>query len=515
MELKDKDEQLKEQASFKKFKGSINKIYSDDRTIVRAAGGRVSYYDPSKVKSRDQLLSDLVSNLSDPTKAAKISETLVGINGIYSSIIEYLTNIPLYRYTVIPGQVKKLRETGSADKYAAVYEKMISVVDGISIEVTLPKILQAGLIYGIIYLYIDKDQKSETVETLMLPHSYCQKGFSTNFGTDTIIFDFKFFSDTLGKLRSSSGMTITEDDLFALFPAGLINQYKQYLKNKDLRYQNLPPEYSAAISFSPNGMPPKIYSNFGLIDYDTIKENEVTRSANELEKILSHQIPHNSDGELMFDLEEAAELHNSMAKAISSVAGLKLLTTFGPTEILELQPERTKENKAVQQAYANVFNTAGINPELFIGDSADALKNTLKKDTAYVFKQLNLIINFYNLAINNLYSFSPYQLQINLLPISVYDEVDKVNMYINNANFGIGKLEAVVATGIKQKDISDKHTLEKYLDLDSILVPLQSAYTSTPGDVQKDDSSSDPQETGGGNPDDVTSDDTGTTEVAN
>jgi hypothetical protein len=101
------------------------------------------------------------------------------------------------------------------------------------------------------------------------------------------------------------------------------------------------------------------------------------------------------------------------------------------------------------------------------------------------FKQLNFIINFYNLGINNLFSFSPYQARINLLPISIYDEESKVEMYLNNANFGIGKLEAVVATGIKQKDITDKYDLEQFLQLDKILVPLQSAYTSTPDD-QKD-----------------------------
>lgn len=209
----------------------------------------------------------------------------------------------------------------------------------------------------------------------------------------------------------------------------------------------------------------------------------------------------------MFEMEEAFELHDSMAKALRGVKGLKFLTTFGATELIELQPERTKENKAVEQAYRNIFNTAGINPEIFSGQTPDAIKYSIQKDTAYVFKQLNLIVNFYNLAVNNLYSFNPYQARINLLPISVYDEIEKVEMYINNANFGIGKLEAVVATGIKQKDISDKHNLEKYLNLDSILVPLQSAYTSTPEDVPGKKSES------GEETDDVKDDKNGADEV--
>lgn len=482
-----KEKLISSKVDFKKYKGTLNRLYSDERTLLETVGGKKPYYDPERVKSRDQLVKDFKDNLSSPTLAGRVSETLVSTNGIYSEIIQYFVNLPLYRYTVIPGQVKKLRETGAEEKYAAVYEKMISVVDGISIDVTFPKILQTGLIYGIIYLYTDKDQNSETVETLMLPNAYCRKGFATNFGTDTITFDFKFFDDIISKLRSSnSGIEITEDDLYNLFPAALIQQYKKYRKDTtNMRWQELDPKFSAAISFSPNGMPPKLYANFGLIDYELIKNNEVIRSSNELEKILVHEIPHTSDGNLMFEMEEAFELHDSMARALSGVKGLKFLTTFGGTSLIELQGERTKENKAVQQAYSNIFNTAGINSQLFTGETPEAIKQSIKKDTAFVFKQLNLIVNFYNLAINNLYNFNPYQARINLLPISVYDEVEKVNMYVGNANFGIGKLEAVVATGIKQKDIYDKHILEKYLDLDSILVPLQSAYTSTPADKQE------------------------------
>lgn len=468
-----------EQGNFKKYKGTLDKLYSDERTLIQTIGGRKAYYDPNRVNSREELTKTFITNLNNPEEASKVSETLIGINGIYAEIIQYYVNLPLYRYTVIPGQVKKLRESGAEEKYEVVYEKMTSIVDGISLEVNLPKILQTGLIYGIIYMYIDKDQSSETIETLMLPNSYCRKGFTTNFGTDTVNFDFKFFDDIKSKLGSSSALKITEEDLLELFPATLIQQYKKYQKNKDLRWQELDPKVSAAISFSPNSMPPKLYANYGIIDYEVLRRNEVIRSNNELEKILVHEIPHTADGNLMFEMDEALEIHDSMAKALSGVKGLKLLTTFGGTSLIELQEQRAKDSQVVKQTFEGIFQSAGMNPLLFTGTSKDDLKATIQKDAAFVFKHLNLVINFYNLAINNLYNFNPYQARINILPITAYDEVEKVNMYLEAAAYGIGKLEAVVAVGIKQKDIFDKHVLEKYLDLDKILVPLQSAHTSS------------------------------------
>lgn len=477
MKLLNKDKS----ANFKKYKGSLERLYSNEGTLVRLAGGRQQYYDILKTKNRDAMVATLRDNLSDPTKAADVSETLVASNGIYAEIIEYYTNLPLYRYTVIPAKAKEPSgKKDSAERYKKVYNEMISVVDGISIEVTYPKILQTGLIYGIIYLYTEKNKSTNTIETFMLPHKYCRKGFSTNYGTDTVVFDLKFFDDIKMRLSSSSGLKIEDEEFYDLFPKELVDKYNDYKNDpQNLRWQELEPKFSTAISFSQNSMPPKLYANFGLIDYDIIKANEVTRSQNELEKILVHEIPHNSDGELMFDFEEAVEIHESMARALSGVKGLKLLTTFGKTDLKELQSEKTKENKTIMQSYDGIFYGAGMNPEIFRGDNNDSLKVALQKDKAYIFKMLDLIVNFYNLAINNLYNFSPYQAKISLLPISVYDETEKITRYLENATFGIGKLEAVVAAGVKQKDIKDKHTLEEYLELDEILVPLKSSHTTT------------------------------------
>lgn len=478
--------------SFKRYKSALDRLYSDDRSLLSAVGTRKAYYDPNRVKTREQLIQVMKDNLTDPNKAADVSETLVAINGMYAEIIRYLYTLPLYRYTVIPSQTKKAREgTDSKEKYTEVYNRMISVVDGISIEVAFPKILQRGLIYGIIYLYAEKNQASETVETFVLPNVYCKKGFATNYGTDTVLFDFKFFDDMKSKMGSggSSGLSFEkEDEWLELFPSAMVKQYQDYLKNPTkLRWQQLDPKVSAAISFSHNNAPPKLAANFGIIDYEAIKKNEIARSNNELEKILVHEIPHTSDGTLMFEMEEAVELHASMSRAVGSIAGIKLLTTFGATNLIELQSEKTKENKSMEQAYNSVFHSAGLNPSIFSGINRESVDASIKRDTAYVFSQIDLIVNFYNLAINNLYNFSPYQAHINMLRISNYDEDKKVSMYISNANFGIGKLEAVVAAGVKQRDIADKHKLEEFLRLDEILVPLQSAYTSTPTDEKKKD----------------------------
>lgn len=88
-------------------------------------------------------------------------------------------------------------------------------------------------------------------------------------------------------------------------------------------------------------------------------------------------------------------------------------------------------------------------------------------------------MSFYNVAINNLYNFKGYQAQLNMLPITHFDEKEKMDLYRSNAEYGIGRLEAIVASGTKQRDIVHKSILEDFLKLDEILKPLASSHTQT------------------------------------
>lgn len=51
-------------------------------------------------------------------------------------------------------------------------------------------------------------------------------------------------------------------------------------------------------------------------------------------------------------------------------------------------------------------------------------------------------------------------------------------MYRSNATLGINKIDYIIASGIKQKNINDIFDLESFLKLDRIR-PLQSSYTQT------------------------------------
>lgn len=68
-----------------------------------------------------------------------------------------------------------------------------------------------------------------------------------------------------------------------------------------------------------------------------------------------------------------------------------------------------------------------------------------------------------------------------MLRISHYSYEEDVKSYRENATLGVGKLDYLVAAGIKQKNIQDRIELENFLQLDQ-LKPLQTSYTQAPQD---------------------------------
>ena len=152
---------------------------------------------------------------------------------------------------------------------------------------------------------------------------------------------------------------------------------------------------------------------------------------------------------------------------------------------MKLQEETTVQNKALDQSYDAIFRSAGLNANIFTGSSDMSLKQNNRTDKAYIWKFVVQMNNFINLVLNQLYNFKPFQAEVNILPITVVEEDDSVRLYRESATVGIGKLEAVVATGVKQRSLQDRAKLEQMINLDSMLKPLQSSHTMS-GNQQTD-----------------------------
>lgn len=68
------------------------------------------------------------------------------------------------------------------------------------------------------------------------------------------------------------------------------------------------------------------------------------------------------------DIDEALDIADNMRSALSSIPDLKLITTFGKTELHDLQQNQQEQMNVVDSAYNNIFNSAGVDYHVFVSD---------------------------------------------------------------------------------------------------------------------------------------------------
>jgi hypothetical protein len=471
-------------SQFKTFRKKINNIYGDDTAVNNRYGQKaMPFRINDQLDRRDELQAELRRSWNAPKEISKISRQLHNIDANYAKLVSYYANMFYIRYTVMPVQLRK--DIPVADQiYMEEYNRMLEVSEGMSLEQIIPEALEELLINGSVYLTSYKDNSTKTISLIILPHDYCRTVFKTTLGTNVIEFDFRYFE--LYQLLED------KEQALALFPPEFREKWEAHWVrretmgiSKDQGWLELDPRYSTSIAANEKEIPPLIWSMEGIFEYDRVRDAETEKTVNQLQKILTHRIPITNSGELIFDLDEVREIHKAISRITDEHEGLSTITTFGDTQLLKLQEETTVQNKALDQSYDAIFRSAGLNANIFTGSSDMSLKQNNRTDKAYIWKFVVQMNNFINLVLNQLYNFKPFQAEVNILPITFVEEDDSVRLYRESATVGIGKLEAVVATGVKQRSLQDRAKLEQMINLDSMLKPLQSSHTMS-GNQQTD-----------------------------
>lgn len=481
----------KDEANFRINRvNKLKDLYSDEQSTKRAYNRQQGY--PVKDFSNAKDLRDAMwKQVSDPSNLVELSKKLYAINPIYASIINYLSDMYCWRYKVTPHKVyskskAKLRKQKKDEDFALMYNLMLEVADGLSIETKFPALLTLVYLTGAVYWTTVCDEESITIDTIMLPNKYCRKVAQTQYGTAIIEFDFSYFQN----------LGLQGDDLtnyLKNFPKEFQKKYNVYLKDvSNNRWQQLDPHFSSGLMLNEIGMPTYLYLYGGILDYEQYEDNELQRNENLLKYIVVHTMPHYED-KLLFEVDEVKEIHRSLKKIVDTGDRTRLITTYGDVHLEKVAENDRSENETLAKAYRSIFYNAGFNASLFTSESVEALKKAVIRDKSMVWRHVQSLINFYSIAINNWFDFKDYQADIDILPISPYTYSDDIRIYKDNATLGVGKLDYLIAAGIKQKNIQDQLYLEDFLKLEDIK-PMQTSYTQTADDRDKEKNKEDEKE---------------------
>ncbi len=452
----------------------INGIYADEKKIKALRSDSLSGGSYWSITSRDDLEQLLQQAYTSPAAAAAVAKMLESYDPNFAKIISYFADMFYVRYTVLPVDIKSTTVAKDFDEeeYLVAYKDMLAVADNSHLETSIPAILKELYLSGSVYLYASKYKSANSVSVMMLPQAYCRPVYSTNHGTIVFQFSFKYFDNI-----SDAG---DRERAFELFPREFLKLYSEYLNDR-VEWRTLEPKYSSAIMLNQNGTTPYLDIMSDIIDFKEFKANDLVRSRNQLKQILTHRIPM-FENRMIFDFDEVAEIQSAISNIVNQHVGMETITVFGETELIRLQDDGKVENKQVAQSFSNIYNAAGLNANMVTSNTIQALEFSFNIDKGKVIKHLSSIETFYNIVINNLYNFKPYLAKLKLLHISIKNELEDVANYQKAAEFGIGKLDAIVASGVKQSELIATKRLEDAIGLAELLVPLQSAHTSSGGE---------------------------------
>ena len=458
------DEQVKTLATFAKV--ITDMVAKNESSYNSTRWGRNRYE-----RVREYSLEQINEIIDSGTVESQItlSRNYFTKGGFYQRLLLHYATLLKYTGLLIPNPSfgKNLSESYIKKKYNGA----IAFLD----NAKLPKLfthiaikaLRDGCYYGVIQEVTDK-----SISILDLPIFYCRSRFKDKEDNDIIEFNVTYF-DTItdGEYRKRA---------LAAYPKEVVNYYRRY-KNRKVNYPWCYISPSIGICMSLIDDRP-IFLNIisAELEYDDAKNINRERDLEEIRKILVQRIPHLQDGGLLFEPDEALEMHKGAVDMTKKNENLSVLTTYADVDAIVSKTSNDNALNSVDKALTNIYAESGSSSQLFGTDSNLSLSTSITNDMALMMILARKLENLITSIVNEKYGNSNVMFTYKILPISYYNQKDYVETALKLANSGYSFILPALAMDISQRELSNIKDLENdVLDLKEKLIPLSTAYTET------------------------------------
>ena len=328
-----------------------------------------------------------------------------------------------------------------------------------------------------------------------LPIGYCRSRYKV--GTmPAIEFNMKYFDDAFRDVNYRM-------KILNLFPKEFAKGYALFKQGK------LEPDYQgetggwylldpgSTIKFSLyNGqydIPVFVNAIPAIIDLDQAQDLDRRKQMQKLLKILVQKLPRDKNGDLIFDVDEAADLHNNAVQMLKRAVGVDVLTTFADVESLDMSDKNTTTTTDdLSKVERSLFNALGLSSNLFNTDGNIALDKSIKQDESAVRNLLLQFHIFFDRVVQAL-NVNPkkYIFHFYMLETTQFNYQDLSKMYKEQTQIGYSKMLCQIALGHSQSSILNSIEFEnEVLKLHEIMIPpLMSSVMSSEQILGKQDQS--------------------------
>ena len=400
-------------------------------------------------------------------------------NGEYRNNVDFLAHLPLYDTVVVP----LISDKGSQSNQIKSFEQACTFIDNLDIPNTFCRITTEWIKVGEYNGILRTDGEKATIQDL--PIEYCRSRFKDLNNLNILEFNLSYFD------------TIVDEQLrkkiLETFPEIVQKEYKKWIKGNKKIYDSwvMIPAALGGVNFcfSNDRTPLLLASIPDLKSLNDAVKREEKRDENELYKLLIQRMPLDKQGELVFQLEEVADIHSSVAEMLQDLDTVDVLTTFGEASLESLQESSAATQSAdrIEKYKKNAYDALGRSSLIFNADGSAALAYAIKKDEALMISYLNVYETWLKYHINERFARTGIKFDFEILPTTVFNREDLLSTYFRGAQYGYSKMFAGVAMGIKQRDqISLMDFENDYLKMSEKMIPLQSSYTTSGSTISKE-----------------------------
>lgn len=483
-------------------------MFSSSEFLVDELGNPVRF---NKIKVGTKNLKGAVLNLNDvePAYAAraninkqkvyqaivdrdyaemrKISNTFYHLNGIYQRVCDYLAY--LYRYDwYIAADVYD--DTAKEDKIVKDFGKVLTFFDNSYIKKSCGEIASKVVRDGCYYGYIIDDPNQIILQ--QLPLEYCRTRYSKG-NSPVVEFNMRFF-DTFTN-------TEYRNKVLGMFPEEFKKGYRLYRANKLLEDDGTIPvdswsylydgwyclEPENTVKFNINGSDvPILFSSIpALINLEEAQGLERKRQMQKLLKIIVQKLPLDKNSELVFDVDEARDIHNNAVEMLSSTIGAEVLTTFTDVDSIDLSDTTTASTDNLENVERSAYNSMGVSRNVFNTDGNLSLEKSILNDESTIRSllfQFNVLMDRIIARKNS--NIKKYNFKFTMLETTQYNYQALAKLYKEHMQNGASKLLPQIALGHSQSFILNSiHFENEVLHLSEIMIPPLMSSTMNSEDI--------------------------------
>ena len=432
---------------------------------------------PTHCYTNKKFIFDAIAR-NDVKELRAISNFYYNLNGIYERVCNYFAYLYRYDWYVSP---EVYDDSVKEDKVLKDLSKLLNFLDKSYIKKLCGDIALEVMKNGCYYAYIVPS--NEQIILQQLPIVYCRSRYQVS-GMPAIEFNMKFF-DTFIDIQYRM-------KVLNLFPEEFKKGYILYRQGKlitecgDEGWYLLDPESTVKFNYNNSDVPPFVNAIPALLDLDAAQDLDRRKQMQKLLKIVVQKLPMDKNGDLIFDVDEARDIHNNAVHMLKRAVGVDVLTTFTDVDSIDLSDKNTSTTTDdLEKVERALFNAFGISQNLFNTDGNLSLEKSILNDESIMRNLLiQLSMVFDRIAQKKFTSNKKYCFKFYMLETTQYNYKDLSKMYKEQTQLGFSKMLPQVALGHSQSFILNSAVFEnEILHLSEIMIPPLMSSTLSSQDI--------------------------------